>query len=431
MSKKQKQKQKQQSQSQNSTQNKPQISTQNKIPQLVGDVENIANKTKFPLNSDVSNVFNILKSGNSLDSKELESIINDIKKLFEKVKEFHEQSENNSSEALRTRTTAEELQKKLEKDEIVFNDKQKSLESKDRSFIELETNLLKRETDAKVGFINKQRESLDQIKKEFEKMNTELTKTVETISIEKATWEEEKRVTLKNYSDELDKKRILLNEHESSIDSRKQDIDIREMTIKKKFETFDATLKEFEGRKIKEFQSQISDKDSRIEKLQEEIKKLREQIDAFEDIRSQLDDRSPEEAVKLIEILRKERDELRLKMERIGGEEIQERYDACQKELENKESELFDAQRELNETKTSLAKYQLGEFEKEMVKKHNEALQTHNALLNEAVRQVKQELEDLQQKNENRPIFAELKNLDEKFAQPEKLGCNTWKKHPF
>jgi len=145
--------------------------------------------------------------------------------------------------------------------------------------------------------------------------------------------------------------------------------------------------------------------------LNEENKNLQKQLKSYKDIKSQLDGMSAEEAKVLIDNLRNEN--VALKLERNSAwspEHQQEMEDALQSFKDQCESAIAE--------KNALSK-QLMDCRRKIVNNDglealNKTLETHNKALKEAQEQLRNELDELTAKDQDKDIFAEFKNIDSK-----------------
>lgn len=250
----------------------------------------------------------------------------------------------------------------------------------------LNAQIKQREAEANAGFIANETRWKNEI---TEKLNQDLKTTRDSLQKQFEKYQSE----LASLS--LDRQKCILEKTE--YENRKEAFDNVREEIQLEYDNRLAQSKA-------SFEKQIDD-------LNEENKNLQKQLKSYKDIKSQLDGMSAEEAKVLIDNLRNENAALKLERNSAWSpEHQQEMEDALQSFKDQCESAIAE--------KNALSK-QLMDCRRKIVNNDglealNKTLETHNKALKEAQEQLRNELDELTAKDQDKDIFAEFKNIDSK-----------------
>lgn len=250
----------------------------------------------------------------------------------------------------------------------------------------LNAQIKQREAEANAGFIANETRWKNEI---TEKLNQDLKTTRDSLQKQFEKYQSE----LASLS--LDRQKCILEKTE--YENRKEAFDDVKEEIQLEYDNRLAQSKA-------SFEKQIDD-------LNEENKNLQKQLKSYKDIKSQLDGMSAEEAKVLIDNLRNENAALKLERNSAWSpEHQQEMEDALQSFKDQCESAIAE--------KNALSK-QLMDCRRKIVNNDglealNKTLETHNKALKEAQEQLRNELDELTAKDQDKDIFAEFKNIDSK-----------------
>jgi len=370
-------------------------------------------------NSEVlDSIKNNIKDMPSSSKNKISSILDQCCKLLEDVKKFKLQTEKNRTKSTEELKEAKDKLESIQEQEEELKDQEEILKSKMLKFNDDKEDIIRREIDADAGFIARKEQYLESL----EKTKNTLLKKYEDFQqklIEKeGDWQLQKEGEL---LDKIAARQKILDKRESDLVEREAKIDSEEILFKQRKEGISTVVDQEKRRIEEESNARLLQMESLNTNLKDEIRRLHSQINSFESIRLQLDGRSTEEVNTLIKELKNENTDLRIKLEHSGGSGLQSRYDEICQELENKNDEVYSLICQINEKKQHLTSLEHLQFEKEQVKNQNEQLITHTALLKEGLSQLKAELNDLKEKGENRPVFTELIQLDEKHRQTSRI----------
>ena len=256
----------------------------------------------------------------------------------------------------------------------------------DERLKKIEVQIKQREAEANAGFIANETRWKNEI---TEKLNQDLKTTRDSLQKQFEKYQSE----FASLSKEREKCILEKTEYEK----RKEAFDDVREEIQLEYDNRLAQSKE-------SFEKQIDD-------LNEENKNLQKQLKSYKDIKSQLDGMSAEEAKELIDNLRKENAALKLERNSAWSPEHQQKMeDALQSFKDQCESAIAE--------KNALSK-QLMDCRRKIVNNDglealNKTLETHNKALKEAQEQLRNELDELTAKDQDKDIFAEFKNIDSK-----------------
>ncbi|MBF0302721.1 MAG: hypothetical protein HQK73_06755 [Desulfamplus sp.] len=385
--------------------------------------------------------------------KECDEILAKLKDTLSDIVKFKNQAEDNRNKESKARKETEDALKKWETEEAErkaklkdeekkLDEKQRELLNKEKELNSREESILKREADADAGFPELNKSILGKLQNEREKLSRELSVLQDNIYEEKIKWENEKAALKKEYRKNLlqDTQNELeqLSIRESNIEKKEAEFSEKQIEFEKSKQNLEFERKKIEiernsiegyREKIKleaeqEFANEIERKKKKIDEYRLKITELDQKIDSFDDIRSILGDRSPEEILDEVGELKSKNRDLLLELERSGGAELQQRYEILEEELENTKNDLWGTRRELQAKKDLLVKKERANLEIEYVKKENEVHQTHKDMLNQAVAQIRNELGELKNENDNKDVFAEFMKIDNNHSQNKKrFGC--------
>lgn len=312
-------------------------------------------------------------------AKELETKDGKLKDREDKVKV----REDNVAER---EGKAKENEDKVTEREGKAQAKEDENRKEDERLKKIEVQIKQREAEANAGFIANETRWKNEI---TEKLNQDLKTTRDSLQKQFEKYQSE----LASLSKEREKCILEKTEYEK----RKEAFDDVREEIQLEYDNRLAQSKE-------SFEKQIDD-------LNEENKNLQKQLKSYKDIKSQLDGMSAEEAKELIDNLRKENAALKLERNSAWSpEHQQEMEDALQSFKDQCESAIAE--------KNALSK-QLMDCRRKIVNNDglealNKTLETHNKALKEAQEQLRNELDELTAKDQDKDIFAEFKNIDSK-----------------
>jgi len=395
--------------------NSPKSTASSKKPEKANS---LIQDTKAPiLGNDLKQLSKIEDNPEKLSVQEKENIAL-IQKLLNQVKEFYTQIESNRNKESQARQDADKLKDDLENELKNLAEKEDALNAKEREVNAREQDILKRETDAQAGFIEIEKKFLKSLEKTKDSLLKKCENFQNIIIGQEGDWQLKKQAALTNKIVELQEE---LDKRESSLAKREVEVQLQEAILKQQASGIAEVIENRKKQMEQEWKGLLDDQINRNKSLQDKIKQLEKQISSFEEIRSQLDGRSPDETNILIAELKGKNNELRIKLEQSGGSELQDRYEQIQEDLRDKEDMIYDLSRQLREKKERLASLEYGNTNKLLIKRRNEQLQTNTELLDEGLKQLQNELKDLKQRTKNMPVFSELIKLDEKYKKTKRV----------
>lgn len=260
-----------------------------------------------------------------------------------------------------------------------------------------EAEVAEREAAADAGFVAREANWK-------KKTAQELEKEIEEFQKEKKTFRDE-RARLAGDREKCDQELADCEERKKAFAAERQE-------LKEEFNERVGELRDKHEREKAQLEAGFEEEKQRKDNKIQELKGL---LDGFEDVRSRLGGRSPEEINAIIDELKTENEKLKCDLQRVGSAEFQ-------KNLKEKNDELTDQYERLIVEKNALTTERDSLREKivdlEGLVKLNKTLKTHNEALEEAQKQLRAELDELTSKDEKKEIFAELRAIDERCSAP-------------
>lgn len=330
--------------------------------------------------------FDKTKTGYDSKIKELGQTAKELETKDGKLKDREDKVKVREDNVAEREGKAKENEDKVTEREGKAQAKEDENRKEDERLKKIEVQIKQREAEANAGFIANETRWKNEI---TEKLNQDLKTTRDSLQKQFEKYQSE----FASLSKEREKCILEKTEYEK----RKEAFDDVREEIQLEYDNRLAQSKE-------SFEKQIDD-------LNEENKNLQKQLKSYKDIKSQLDGMSAEEAKELIDNLRNENAALKLERNSAWSpEHQQEMEDALQSFKDQCESAIAE--------KNALSK-QLMDCRRKIVNNDglealNKTLETHNKALKEAQEQLRNELDELTAKDQDKDIFAEFKNIDSK-----------------
>lgn len=300
----------------------------------------------------------------------------------------------------------------LDKERDALGMRAQGIQEKDAALLAKEEALVLRELDADAGFIQRNREALSKLEEAAADLTGKLSgvpeKVVGLATALDATLEEQLKTSL----GEIQTERAELREKEKGFRKERQDIEARQELLDEDREAFDT--------KVESRVAQISEgKDSEIKSLKDRLDTARADRNRLSKVivdREEADrlfgNQTPEQVLDQLRGVEKERDQLR---EALGGRPSAE---AAQR-LEDLESQrqLWEADRlkllaDLAEVRQDASRKLIAVTDMESVRDEKKSFESANALLLEANRQLRSEVDALVKGAEGKSPFPSCSAMD-------------------
>jgi hypothetical protein len=312
-------------------------------------------------------------------AKEQEAKDGELKGREEKVKERED-------EVTERERKAKENENEIADREGKAQTKEDANKKEDERLKKLDVQIKQREAEADAGFIANETKWKNEI---TEKLNKDLEATRNSLQSKFKEYEN-KLATLSREQEQCTLKKTEYENKKKAFDDIREEI---QLDYDNRLEQNKASFKK------------------QIDELNEEYKKLQKQLRSYRDIKSQLDGMSAEEAKNLIDELKRENESLKLERNSAWSPEYQQQMED---DLQKFKAQCENASAEKNALSKQVMDYRRKIADTDGLIALNKTLETHNKALKEAQEQLRNELDELTAKDQDKDIFAEFKNIDSK-----------------
>ena len=310
---------------------------------------------------------------------------------------------------------------KLEEDhsEIIKSDITE-LKKKERAVLDQKKELDHQEANAKAGFIDQNKEALNELAAQKEAASTELAKLKDKIAkdhSEHAEWLRERQekfdaqfsgeqLRLANEQADLQNGMRQLAHDQEILKIRKQSQEQWEQGIRKDVKReFDGKIKDLEGQLDQERTGRKADQDRLVEQNRELIK--------FRDFQRNMDDADPESIQDELNRREEKIKELKEKLRLSGNEDLYEKCEELESTVYDRQERINQLTRELEEANSEVYKIRLSVAAKHNLEKEKKVLELHNKSLDTAISQLRLQLDELIEKQHGSKVFPALSALDQ------------------
>jgi hypothetical protein len=327
-----------------------------------------------------------------------------------------------------------EVNKRLEA--LLLRDKE--LAAKDAALTAREAELRKRELNAEAGFVAERKAALKALEESAAALRDEIAKAERAISEQRAAWIAEQQEQRRRFNEllkaELDAQRVeverKLREREKRLARREEEVQRLQLELDRRrlqLDYEDQHLKEVRqnlDRRVEERSAAVREElEHRARALEAQLQQARRDRDAHEALLRAREDadrrfgqRTPEEVLRELDAIRAERDGLRAELAERPGVEAAERLRQLEGEREAWEAERLDLQRRLAEMERRMARVNISAIEVETLRDQKEALESGRCALQQALTQLKAEVNALISRTDAKAPFPACAAMD---ADPE------------
>jgi hypothetical protein len=344
----------------------------------------------------------------------------------------------------------------LEEDEKVQASTRRGLEEQQRELDEARSDLLdkeevlrKREVDADAGFLDRRDvvfAELDEVHETLLARNRELSARLETARQEHAErlthQEKEYRERLEQAEEDQrerlversDTQETAWRQRQDQLDEREEELEQREHTVRGEArkaewsqqeadelkEEIETWIEKKAEERVHDLQARLDQAHSLADQLREHNTGLEEQLEEKRAAERALSGEGPEQIQRRLRDQQERIEHLRTELaNRPCADEVQE-LAALREERERWSQERRTLGRDLERAKRKLATRQVAVDEAEGLKARIEAMEQSKRLLEVALDELRADVDDRLDKHHDRPVFPELKRLDEdeKLNQP-------------
>ena len=318
---------------------------------------------------------------------------------------------------------------------------ERAVEKAERGLVQREEALLKRELDADAGFLQRNRQALEELDKEAEKIREVFSTRRAQIVEEREAWEAElqkKRSALEKeldetrsgFSKELDQQQ---EEWEAKVEERRRELDERESQL-----TADASRLRREARNIAAAQelieedrlavrekaeqiaaADIEQRDAKLAALEERLQAARTDRDELARVlaeREEADTRfgnlTPDEVLREMRALKKEKAKIEKALGERPGVDALQRLDALAGERDAWQAERLGLLEEVGRLRQELQSRRIAVTELEGLRNHKAALEASNDLLTKALEEELQKVNDMVRGADGASPFPSCSKMD-------------------
>jgi hypothetical protein len=339
------------------------------------------------------------------------------------------------------RSTLEALQGELAVRDEGVSEREKKLEADEAALLRRHEEIIKRELDADAGFSRRNREALAQLEAEGEALRAQFSRHREKMDEERADFEQEllqKRNQLTADADarrnkdaeavaatraaaeseltsqreELDKAREALAAEARRLRKLSRDLDLDRELLNEDWKAFDEKVAQRAAREVEL-------KDGELRASTERLKAARAERDRFGQLLAERQDadrrfggETPDEVLLRMRKLELEREQLRRELGGRPSAEAAQRLEELERQKELWESDRLKLLADLGEARQEAARKRIAVTELESLRDEKRALESANALLHEANRQLRTEVDALVKGVEGKSPFPSCSQMD-------------------
>jgi len=333
------------------------------------------------------------------------------------------------------------LQDALAEQDVTVSTRQKKLDGGEADLLRRHEEVVRRELDADAGFSRRNREALAQLEAEGEALRAQFARHRQQMEDERASFERElqdkrEQITkdaeaerakiaeaatmarkqaeakLASQRDELAQERDGLEVEAKRLRKLARDLELEQELLAEDRVAFDEKVAQRAAR-------QVEFKDGELRALAERLEAARAERDRFSQLlaeREEADRRfggeTPDEVLKRLRELELEREQLRKALGGRPSAEAAQRLEELERQKELWESDRLKLLAELGEARQEAARKRIAVTELESLRDEKRALESANALLHEANRQLRTEVDALVKGVEGKSLFPSCSEMD-------------------
>lgn len=296
--------------------------------------------------------------------------------------------------------------------------------NKERELLDLERSLDEREANAKAGFVDQEKEAIreyqdrkSEAKSELDAINNDIEEQVNSHS----NWLEARQ---HEFDDKFRAEQRRLNEGVAQL-QHDRDLLSRE---EQKLKTLKDSQSKFESKIRSDIESEYLGKIKNLEVLLEQEKKGRQldqdklteqdrEMIEFRDFKRQMDDANPQAVQDELNRRMEEIKALKVSLSAAGSEELSDKCDALEGQVVDQQERISQLMQDLEQANTEVHRIRLSVAAKHNLETEKKVLEIHNKTLETAINQLRDQLEELVEKQQGSKVFPALSALDQKHRQ--------------
>lgn len=297
---------------------------------------------------------------------------------------------------------------------------------KEKDIVRKAEELLVREAEAEAGFITQHSQSLAILTAELAKARAEHMQSLaksQNEFLQAANMEEEQLRSLSAdflaASKEIQQSKFELEKAKADLVARKAELSSKETLLETTVQTRKAQLEQQFSQQIAELESEIGRLKSYRKRDEVNVLDLKTRLMDFSELERALKQKGMESAEELLLHVEKIESAMREYRQKLSGRPVEDLEDEVEhlRDLNRSfEEQLRDAKQELNEANAERHQRAIGILERENLMMKNRVLQQHNDAISLATEQLKQEIDELKDRQQGQAVFPALTRMDTLYS---------------
>lgn len=287
--------------------------------------------------------------------------------------------------------------------------------------------LLTREAEAEAGFINQHSQSLAMLTAELAKARTEYMQSLaksQSAFLQAANVEEEQLRSLSAdflaASKEIQQSKIELEKAKADLATRKVELSSKETLLETTVQTRKAQLEQEFSQQNAILESEIARLISYRKRDEANLLDLKNRLMDFTELERVLKQKGMDSAEELLLHVEKIESTLREYRQKLSGrpaEDLEDEVEYLKDFNRSLEEQLRDAKQALQEANAERHQRAIGIMERENLMMKNRVLQQHNDAISLATEQLKQEIDELKDRQQGQAVFPALTRMDTLYTE--------------
>ncbi|WP_157836199.1 AAA family ATPase [Rheinheimera texasensis] len=297
-----------------------------------------------------------------------------------------------------------------------------ALLKKEKDLLRKAEELLAREAEAEAGFITQHSQSLAILTAELSKVRADHMQSLaksQSEFLQAANMEEEQLRSLSAdflaASQTIQQTKFELEKAKAELISHEAELSAKESLLETTVQTRKAQLEQQFSQQIAELESEIGRLKSYRKRDEVNVLDLKTRLMDFSELERALKQKGMESAEELLLHVEKIESAMREYRQKLSGRPVEDLEDEVEhlRDLNRSfEEQLRDAKQELNEANAERHKRAIGIMERENLMMKNRVLQQHNDAISIATAQLKQEIDELKDRQQGQAVFPALTRMD-------------------
>ncbi|BDQ66160.1 AAA family ATPase [Shewanella xiamenensis] len=291
---------------------------------------------------------------------------------------------------------------------------------KEKDILKKTEELLAREVEAEAGFLTQHSQSLAMLTAELSKVRTEHMQSLATSQshfLQTFTEVDDQR---KSLSEELRTEYLKIQNTKLELEKAKAELSLKESEIETKVETKKSQLEQQFGLQITALESEIVRLVSYRKRDEANLLDLKKRLMDFSELERALKQKGMDSAEELLLHVENIESAMREYRQKLAGRPVEDLEDEVEhlRDLNRSfEEQLRDAKQALQEANVERHQRAIGIMERENLMMKNRVLQQHNDAISVATAQLKQEIDELKDRQQGQAVFPALTRMDTLYTE--------------